>query len=74
MNNIIVVLDLSGKIPNGITKGAFKSFGLYDECLDFKHNTTDVGVIEGQFCNVFYKSLDNSSEISNNYGLNWRDL
>lgn len=49
-----LVLDASGKFPEGILDGTFTSLGAYDECLDIKltdlRNSTDAA--KGQYCAV----------------------
>ncbi|KAL7035542.1 hypothetical protein ACKWTF_008433 [Chironomus riparius] len=42
--------DSWGKFPSGIFSGNYFDFGYYDQCIDFKHYSEDVGKIQGQYC------------------------
>ena len=66
--------ESSGKLPEGLFTGGssvFRSFGLFDECIDTRGGgPTDGGIntMDGKYCSIFFyvepvelKDLDNST-------------
>ncbi|RWS29241.1 nose resistant to fluoxetine protein 6-like protein [Leptotrombidium deliense] len=50
-----VVLDASGKLPDGVLHGTFTSLGNYDECLDIKlydDRFNETELTKGQYCGL----------------------
>jgi hypothetical protein len=54
------------KVPSGILHGVRRNYGLFTECVNFGHqsNSTAVGFIQGKYCLVDYKTLNNGTQIS----------
>ena len=50
-NDIVPVLDATGKLQAGLLTGQTTLFGDYDECLDISH-VNGSHTIQGQFCSV----------------------
>ncbi len=46
------VIDASGTIPSGVTRGNFQFLGDFDECMEIKGNLDDDHIIEGQYCSL----------------------
>lgn len=53
----IKLIDLSGKLPEGILSGTLSSLGVYDECLKLEVPTDDNSAIDfrGQYCAIDIK-------------------
>ncbi|KAG5669356.1 hypothetical protein PVAND_017244 [Polypedilum vanderplanki] len=63
------MLDMSSKISFGILHGNTRQFGLFTECLDFKHTTENekIGIIYGQYCTVNQISFSNKSMVQKDF-------
>lgn len=44
--------DSWGNLPSGIFSGNLYDFGSFDQCINFKHETKEVGKILGQHCTL----------------------
>lgn len=44
--------DSWGNVPSGIISGNLYDFGSFDQCINFKHQSTEVGDILGQHCTL----------------------
>lgn len=64
------------KLPPGILHRGTRQFGLFTECLNFRHEPPiddGVGVIEGQYCTINHASSSIGAPIDSER-LTWRDM
>lgn len=46
--------DAWGKMPAGMYSGNYFDFGSFDQCIQFKHESSTVGEIRGQHCTIMF--------------------
>lgn len=46
------MIDAWGTFPSGTFSGNLYDFGSFDQCINFKHNSENVGEILGQHCTL----------------------
>lgn len=67
MYNYFLVLDASGSVPVGMLRGNRIDMGLFDECVQIRHETDD-DIIKGRYCFggliVPLTESDNSSDVN----------
>lgn len=67
------VFDVWAKFQSGILHGNLRNHGLFTECVRFRHDSTDVGLITGQHCTVSYRS-DSDGVWSGDREFTWGDM
>lgn len=57
------VFDSWTKFQSGVLHGNRVDFGNFEQCLDFKFDSTDsrVGLIQGQHCLIYYRATPNAT-------------
>ena len=55
------MFDAWTKFQSGVLYGNEIDFGNYDQCMEFKYdsNDTEIGLIRGKHCMIFYHSTPN---------------
>ena len=76
-NYSFAVFDAWSKFQAGIASGNRIDLGHYDQCVDFRHKSSDLslGEIQGQHCTIFYRASANASSDGDGSGIfNWPDM
>lgn len=71
------MFDSWTKLQAGISSGNRVDLGDYDQCVEFRHKSSDlnVGEIRGQHCMIFYQATANASTIDDVERIfNWPDM
>ena len=77
LKNSFAVFDAWSKFQAGIASGNRIDLGHYDQCVDFRHKSSDLsfGEIQGQHCTIFYRASANASSDGDGSGIfNWPDM
>lgn len=58
--------DSWGNVPSGLFSGNVYDFGSFDQCINFRHYSMDVGEISGQHCTLMipFDLRDSNEQIS----------
>jgi hypothetical protein len=71
------VFDSWTKFQSGVSHGNVVDFGNFEQCLDFKHDSTDskIGQIQGQHCVIYYRATPNASSTLQPDGIfDWSEM
>lgn len=75
MSNYLV-LDSWSMFQSGVSSGNFVDLGHFDQCIQFVHDSKDsnIDVIKGQHCMIYYRATANASSHENNGIFDWPEM